>query len=157
MKKIAIIGIGQSMRGDDGAGMEAVRQWQEKFPETAGRPDVRIEASELPGLALLDMLHKVDIAVFVDAVQSAAQPGTIHRLDESELASFLAISKSAHGWGIAETIRMGRQLADINSIIRIIGIEAEQVEMGQGLSKSIQGAMPAICDVIEEELNSLLQ
>lgn len=156
MKKVAVIGIGQSMRGDDGAGIEAVHQWQEKFPETAGRSEIRIEASELPGLALLDTLREVDSALLVDAVQSAAKPGTIHQLDELELASFIANSKTAHGWGVAETIRMGRQLADINSIIRIVGIEAEQVEIGNGLSKLIKSIMPVISDVIEEEVQSFL-
>ncbi len=36
--KIAVIGIGQSLRGDDAAGLEAVRQWQEKYPKTAKPP-----------------------------------------------------------------------------------------------------------------------
>ena len=157
MTKIAVIGIGQSMRGDDAAGIEAVRQWSEKYPETAVRPEIQIEADELPGLGLLDTLHEVDAAVLVDAVQSAAKPGTIHRLDEGELAAFISDSKSAHGWGLAETIRMGRQLDEVNSAIRIIGIEIEQVEIGAGLSKSVRDAMPAICEIIEEELSILLR
>ena len=157
MTKIAVIGIGQSMRGDDAAGIEAVRQWSEKYPETAVRPEIQIEADELPGLGLLDTLHEVDAAVLVDAVQSAAKPGTIYRLDEDELAAFISDSKSAHGWGVAETIRMGRQLDEVNSAIRIIGIEIEQVEIGTGLSKSVRDAMPAICEIIEEELSILLR
>ena len=157
MTKISVIGIGQSMRGDDAAGIEAVRQWSEKYPETAVRPEIQIEADELPGLGLLDTLHEVDAAVLVDAVQSAAKPGTIYRLDEDELAAFISDSKSAHGWGVAETIRMGRQLDEVNSAIRIIGIEIEQVEIGTGLSKSVRDAMPAICEIIEEELSILLR
>ncbi len=51
MTKVAVIGIGQSLRGDDAAGLIAVRQWQEKYPQTASRPEVRIETDELPGLA----------------------------------------------------------------------------------------------------------
>ncbi|MCK7527480.1 MAG: hypothetical protein MZV64_62685 [Ignavibacteriales bacterium] len=58
--KVAVIGIGQSLRGDDAAGLEAVRQWREKFPETASRLEVQVEAGELPGLALLDVLNDVD-------------------------------------------------------------------------------------------------
>ena len=155
--KVAVIGIGQSLRGDDAAGLEAVRQWQGKFPETAGRPDVRIEASELPGLALLEMLNDVHAAILVDAVQSSAKPGMIHRLSEKELSSFVSGSKSAHGWGVAETLRLGSQLMGANTTIRIIGIEAEQMDLGAGLSKVVNDAMPAICDAIEEEINNLLK
>ena len=151
-----MIGIGQSLRGDDAAGLEAVRRWEEKFPETANKPEVQIEASELPGLALIDLLSNVDAAILVDAVQSAAKPGTIHRLSEDELASFTSASKSAHGWGVAETLKMRRQLTDAKCNIRIIGIEAEQMELGAGLSQAVKDALPEICNAIEEEINALL-
>ncbi len=157
MTRVAVIGIGQSLRGDDAAGLETVRQWRKKFPETAGRPEVQIEASELPGLALLDVLNDVDAAILVDAVKSSATPGTIHRLSEAELESFTSDSKSAHGWGVAETLRLRQQLTDTKTIIRIIGIEAEQMETGAGLSKTIEDAMPEICEALEEEVNNLLK
>jgi hydrogenase maturation protease len=153
---IAVVGIGQSLRGDDAAGLEAVRLWRVKFPETAGRPEIQIEASELPGLTLMDMLSDVDAAIFVDAVQSSARPGTIHRLGEAELASFMADSKSAHGWGVAETLRLRSQLTDAKINIRIIGIEAEQMELGAGLSKAVENAIPVVCEALEEEVNNLL-
>ena len=156
-KTIAVIGIGQSLRGDDAVGLQAIQHWQEKFPETASKPGVRIEASELPGLALLDMLGDVKAAILVDAVQSSAQAGTIHRLNESELASFTSDAKSAHGWGIAETLRLRHQLMDTKINIRIIGIEVEQMNIGAGLSSTVRDAMPAICNAIEEEIEYLLK
>jgi hydrogenase maturation protease len=151
-----VIGIGQSLRGDDAAGLEAVRRWQEQFPETANRPEVQIEASELPGLALIEMLNDVDAAILVDAVQSSAKPGTIHRLSEEELAAFTSESKSAHGWGVAETLRMRSQLTDAKVNIHIIGIEAEHMELGAGLSKAVKEAIPKACKTIEEEIYALL-
>jgi len=156
MKKVAVIGIGQSLRGDDAVGLEAVRQWREKFPETANRPEVQLEASELPGLALLDMLEDIDAAILVDTVQSENPPGTIRRLGEGELASFTSDSKSAHGWGVAETLHLGKQLSNSKSLIRIIGIEAGQVETGSRMSKAIEDAIPEVCRVIEAEIHELL-
>lgn len=156
MKKVAVIGIGQGLRGDDAAGLEAVRRWQEKFPETANRLEVRVEACELPGLALIDLLNDFDAAILVDAVQSAGNPGSIHRLDESDLASFASGSRSAHGWGVAESLHIRNQLTDVEVYIRIIGIEAEQMELGALLSKSVEDAMPNLCDVIENEVHALL-
>ena len=156
MTKVAVIGIGQSLRGDDAAGLEAVRRWQETFPETATRSEVQIEASELPGLALIDLLNDVDAAILVDAIQSSAKPGTIYRLNEKELASFTTTSKSAHGWGVAETLRMRSQITGAKVNIRIIGIEAEQMELGAGLSKAVENAIPTLCEIIEEEIHALL-
>lgn len=153
---VTVIGIGQSLRGDDGAGPEAVRQWLERFQETANRPEVRVAACELPGLVLLDMLQDTDSAILVDSVQSSNTPGTIHHLSEEELSAFASDSKSAHGWGVAETLRLGSHLM-MKKNIRIIGIEAGQMELGTGLSGAVSDAMPAICNAIEKEVNDLLK
>ncbi|MGA7192431.1 MAG: hydrogenase maturation protease [Anaerolineales bacterium] len=157
--KIAVIGIGQSLRGDDAAGLDAVRHWQEQYPETASRPEVRVEASELPGLALIDLLNDTDAAVIVDAVQSSAKAGTIHCLNSDDLSAFTPDAQSAHGWGVAETLQLGCQLYPTlkNLPVRLIGIEAEQVELGKGLSKNITEAMPDLCLAIENEVQTFLQ
>lgn len=157
MKRVLVLGIGQSLRGDDAAGLEVVRQWRERFPETAGRPEVRVEASELPGLALLDLLGEVGAAVIVDAVQSAHPPGTVHRLTEEELQSFTSDARSAHGWGLAETLRMASQVMEALPQIRIVGMTAGQMEMGAGLSSSVADAIAKACEVLEEEVNALLK
>ena len=45
--KLTVIGIGQTLRGDDAAGMEAVRRWRAAYPATASRKDVTVTLSEL--------------------------------------------------------------------------------------------------------------
>ncbi len=54
------------LRGDDAAGLEAVKLWQAQFPQSAGR--VKIDTIELPGLRLLDFLEGMDAAILVDAI-----------------------------------------------------------------------------------------
>ena len=156
--KIAVIGIGQSLRGDDAAGLDAIRKWQEKYPKTANRPEVRVVASELPGLALIDLLDDMDAAVIVDAVKSSAKPGIIHRTSPDELSAFTPDAKSAHGWGVAETLHLGRELyPTLKKLpIRLIGIETEQVAMGAGLSQNVAQAMPELCCTIEDEVQIFL-
>jgi len=156
MTKVAVIGIGQSLRGDDAAGLEAIHQWRERYPETANSPKVRMEASELPGLALLGMLEDVDAAILIDAVQSSALPGSIHRLNENDLATFTSDAKSAHGWGVAETLSMGRQLGRMNIPIRLIGIEVEQTILGADMSRAVQGSIPVVCKIIQEEIKAFV-
>jgi len=156
--KIAVIGIGQSLRGDDAAGLDAIHQWQKEYPETANRPEVHAEASELPGLALIDLLNDMDAAVIVDAVKSSAKPGTIHRLSAEELSAFTPDAQSAHGWGVAETLQLGRKLDPrLERLpIRLVGIEAEQMAMGAGLSQNVAEAIPALCRTIEDEVQTFL-
>jgi Ni,Fe-hydrogenase maturation factor len=58
---------------------------------------------------------------------------------------------------VAETLRLRKKLTDAKANIRIIGIEAEQMEIGAGLSKVVEEALPKVCEVIEAEINHLLQ
>ncbi len=153
---ILILGIGQSLRGDDAAGLEAVRLWREKFPETAG--GVQVELSELPGLALLDLLERMDAAILVDAVQSSASAGTVIRLGPDELASFTPDAGSAHGWGVAETLQLGRSLVPSLAKCRVtlIGIVGKDFRLGAGLSPEVREALAGAVERIEKEVQNLL-
>ncbi len=146
------------MRGDDGAGVAAVRLWQQSFPRTAQRPDVSIQYVELPGLNLLDLLEGFDGAVLVDAVEDLSVPGTIHRLGPDDLASFTGGSHSAHGWGVAETLALARQLQpNLSPIpVRLVGLTAAQMQLGAAMSKAVERALPAACVAIEAEVRALL-
>jgi hydrogenase maturation protease len=155
---IIVLGIGQSLRGDDAAGLEAVRRWQAKFPETAGRREVRVETSELPGLGLLDLLEGADAAVIVDAVQSGAPAGTLHRLNLDDLSSFTPDAGSAHGWGVAETLQLGRRLSPSLAECRLtlIGIAAQRFELGAGLSPQVEATLAEAVESIEKEVRAFL-
>lgn len=153
---ITVIGIGQSFRGDDEAGLAAVRLWRENYPETAASTPV--ELAESPGVGLLNLLDGFDAAILVDAVQSGRQPGTIHLLRETELAAFLDGAGSAHGWGVAETLALGRQIAPegLPETIALIGIEVGQVAPGERLSPQVAAALPEVARRIEETVQALM-
>jgi hydrogenase maturation protease len=154
MKKL-VVGIGQSMRGDDAAGLEVVRLWREHFPESAAQ--AQVELSELPGLGLLEMLEGTDTAVLVDAVQASNPPGSILRLGPDELAGFLPETGSAHGWGVAETLQMGRSLYSWLEKRRIIliGIVGKDFDLGKELSPEVRRALTQAVELVEQEFQDL--
>jgi hydrogenase maturation protease len=149
---VLVLGIGQSLRGDDAAGLAAVQMWQARYPESAAR--VKVETSELPGLALLDLLEGMDAAIVVDAVRSSAQAGAVVRLGPEELASFTADTGSAHGWGVAETLHLGLLLYPWLAKCRVtlIGISGKNFAVGAGLSPEVQIAMGEAAELLEREI-----
>jgi hydrogenase maturation protease len=147
-----ILAIGQRMRGDDGAGLAAVTRWQSMFPARTENSEVQVELLELPGLELLNYLEAAELVLIVDAVQSGAAPGSLHLLKEKDVARFGQGSDSAHGWGVAETLGLGRQLQPdkMPAWVEILGIEAGDVAMGDGLSPEVAGVMDQAALMIEE-------
>jgi len=152
---IKVIGIGQSLRGDDAAGLAAVLLWRQRYPATAERPDVQVELAELPGIGLLSLLEGSRVAILVDAIRSDAKPGTIHILSEDQLETFRPEAGSAHGWGVAETLSLGRKLrlTSLPMKLILIGIEAGQLNMGGLLSSEVEAALPEVARQIEQLVN----
>ena len=155
---IVIIGIGQTLRGDDGAGPAAVKSWVKRYPQTQETAQIRTEIEELPGLNLLSLLQSSDAAIIVDAVQSNNKPGTLHLVQDDN--KFLSRDKaqSAHNLGVQETLALARLLRfeDLPELITIIGIEVENVALGENLSIDVKNAVPKAADLIEKQLLSLL-
>jgi hydrogenase maturation protease len=151
-----IIGIGQTLRGDDSAGLAAVQLWQDNYL-AAWDPGVQVELAGLPGLALLEIISGHQEAVIVDAIRSHHLPGTVHRLTPDQLGSFETGSRSAHGWGVSETLALGRHLCsdDMPEHIIIIGIEAGQVRIGAELSDPVKSALPVAAEIIESTVSAL--
>lgn len=149
---IVVIGMGQSLRGDDGAGLATVRLWQTTYQEKSVRPAVKVELSELPGIDLLNLLEGCRFAILVDAVRSGAASGTIHQLTEDKLKLFSEGSESAHGWGVAETLALGRKtVADkLPGKIILIGIEAGQINLGDSLSPAVEQSLSEAARLIEQ-------
>ena len=155
---IVVIGIGQTLRGDDGVGIRAVQRWQAAYSSTASHARLRVELEELPGLSLLDRLSGADAAILVDAVRSGAPPGRLYRLELSDLDAFSPESDSAHGWGVAETLSLGRRLYPENlpGVIILIGIEAGDMQLGDHLSREVSDALDPAIKMIETCVNELL-
>jgi len=149
---IKIIGIGQSLRGDDAAGLEAVRLWQERHQANIERQNLQVELTELPVIGLLNLLEGTRTVILVDAVHSNAKAGTIHLLSEDQLESFSNGSGSAHGWGVAETLSLGRKLmpSTMPEVLLLIGIEAGDLSLGESLSPDVEKALPEVVHLIEQ-------
>jgi hydrogenase maturation protease len=148
---VKVIGIGQRLRGDDAAGLAAVCYWQLEYQARVERPNVQVELAELPGIGLINLLEGAKTVILVDAVHSHARAGTIHRLSEDKLETFSEGAESAHGWGVAETLLLGQKLmpASMPEELYLIGIEAGDISLGEGLSREVECALPETARLIE--------
>jgi hydrogenase maturation protease len=156
--KVLVVGIGHSLRGDDAAGLEAVRAWQRGFPVTAARSALRVELLESPMIELASVLQGAEAALLVDAVCSGTGAGKLHRLGEGEIPAMHSTSGPVHGWGIPEALQMARALGFHPQAgkLRLLGIEAAQMDIGAALSPEVRGVLGTAAAAIEDEIQTLM-
>jgi hydrogenase maturation protease len=148
-RAVLVIGVGNELRGDDGAGIEVVRRL--RGPAAA----VGIEVREAPGepTALLDLWQGADRVIVVDAMRSGAPPGTVLRFDASgkPLPAHLRRSPSTHAVALEEAIELGRALRRLPERLIVIAVEGRTFAAGSGLSDELELLGPALADAVLRE------
>ena len=144
-----IIGIGNAFRGDDGVGL-IVAQRLRKF----SLPGVTILEQSGEGTALMEAWGDAGRAIVVDAVSSAAEPGTIHRFEVTGQPLPAHFSGgSTHAFGLAEAVELARQLDRLPSNLIIYGIEGQSFDLARGLSPEAGIAAQKLIEQVTQELS----
>ncbi|HHT9154350.1 MAG TPA: hydrogenase maturation protease, partial [Candidatus Tripitaka sp. YC43] len=74
---IAIIGIGNPLLGDDGVGVEVIKEMERLTLPS----HVRLYDGGVGGLSLVGLIDGHREAIFVDALEMGLEPGSIRQLD----------------------------------------------------------------------------
>ncbi len=145
--KLLIIGVGNIYRSDDGIGISVVRRLREQAPS-----EIRTLEATGEGTALMESWKDAATVIVVDAVQSGAPPGTIHRLD----AHTGQIPKrffhySTHAFGVAEAIELARPLGLLPRRLVVYGIEGKSFAAGIELSTEVEQAGATVVALMVKE------
>lgn len=133
-----VVGVGNDLRGDDAAGVEAVRR-------LAPSPSLVLHehGGDAPGLVAL--WGPDDDVTIVDAVVSDGPPGTLLELDA--LAAPLPAEVSwatTHGAGVAEGVELARVLGRLPRSLVVLGIVAKQFDLGAPMTPEVEGAVDEV-------------
>ena len=152
-RSVMVIGVGNALRHDDGAGLVVARRLRAR----RGGVPITVREHEDETLALLDLWAGSDAVVLVDAIRSGARPGTIHRFDASEqpLPSELRGSSSTHAVGIGEAIELARSLQRLPRRVLVLGVEGRRFDAGAGLSAEVEAGLDGLADLVLGEARAL--
>jgi hydrogenase maturation protease len=143
-----VLGIGNCDRGDDAVGRIVARLLRKRVPAT-----IRIVEHDGEATAVLAELQALRRAWVVDAAQSGAPPGTIHRIDCSVTDAVVPSgSVSSHGFGVAEAIALARALGTLPPHCIVYAIEAAQFTPGAPPSPEVMRAAHEAAERILAEL-----
>jgi hydrogenase maturation protease len=146
-----VIGLGNPLCSDDGAGLEAIRLLREQGVP----PEVAVVEGGTPGLGLLDLMAGSERALLVDAVVSGESPGTLHRFTRGELPPREVLPLSMHGVNAIDALSMGELVTPerLPRQVLIFGVEISDRTPGRvGLSSPVAAALPVLVALIGHEL-----
>ena len=149
-----MIGVGNTLRGDDGAGLEVVRRLSARAEAAA----IEVREQEGEALGVLEQWEGARAAVLVDAAHSGAPAGTAHRVDASSQAipAALGSSSSTHAIGVAEAVELARVMDRLPERVILYGIEGASFDTGGELSAEVRAVIGEVADAVLEEARGLL-
>lgn len=142
-----VVAIGNAYRRDDGAGLAVADRLRDRMPN-----GVEIVSCEQEPSRLIDACDGAATALVVDAVESGAAPGTLHRFDASDRPLPERLFRSStHAFGVGEAIELARALNRLPERVIVYGIEGAAFEAGEGLTHAVAAAVePAAAAVLAD-------
>lgn len=148
--KTLVLGLGNSIRADDGVGLYVSRAVR----ETVSRDDVDIKEASVSGLDILDILSGYDRAIIIDAVRtSGGTAGQIHRLDPSAFQA-TRHSVNPHSADLATSLELGRRLGlPLPEDIVIFGVEVADTDtFSEECTAPVTSSIPVCASMVVKEL-----
>lgn len=149
--KVLVLGLGNPLMGDDGAGIEALGLFRETYGVP---PGAEIVDGGTLGLHLLDRFDGCSRVLVADAVTCGARPGDVVRLEGEDLDAVFSRCVSPHELGFNDVFAALTLLGRAPERLVVLGIEPARVALGIGLSEPARRALPRLVEAMAEELRS---
>lgn len=150
MVKTLVLGIGNTIRGDDGIGIYVARALRKILPH-----DYQVKELSTGGLELMEAMSGYQKVFLIDAIRTlGATPGHVHHLSLQDFAYHHSLS-SSHGLSLRQILEWGKKIVDkqMPEEVEIIAIEAPCVgEFAEGLSPRLQEQFAMIVERVKEEI-----
>lgn len=145
--KTVIIGLGNTVLSDDGAGVFVARMLSARFESD----EISVIETDSVGMNLMEMLGGFDRAFIVDAILlNDEDPGTVFRLRADDLQITPRLS-SCHDIDIVTALELGRQLGlHMPDEVTIFAVQGDDMKtLREGCTPDVEAALLPLADEIE--------
>lgn len=150
--ELVVLGLGNSLCGDDGLGVECVARIDKSWEPPPGA--ALLDGGTL-GLQLLGWIADVPALILVDAVRADAPPGSLVRLAGDAVAPAVRERLSPHQIGVADLLDSLRLLGRLPRHLVLIGLVPESLALGDERTEVVRAALPTLVDAVLAEAASL--
>lgn len=139
--RLLVIGIGNVLLGDEGAGVHAARRLAGRVGRREG---LRILDGGTLGFALAPEIAFCDALIVLDAAELGAEPGAVRCLIDADMDRHLGgTRRSVHEVGLLDLMDIARLSGTLPRRRALIGIQIQAVEWRDGLCSSVDRGVDA--------------
>ena len=149
---ILVMGIGNLLLQDEGAGVRVIEALENKYVMPAG---VELLDGGTSGIELLYYIEGRDVLILVDVVRNGGNSGTLYRFEGEEVPALFQKKISPHQLGISDLLATAKLIDKMPEKVVLFGIEPKCIDTGLELTAEVTSSIPEIVEQIADEIRSL--
>jgi hydrogenase maturation protease len=147
--KTVVLGLGNILHGDDGAGAQAISRLRADPRVSA---DVSLVEGGTLGLELLPYVWDCARLIVIDAIEVGEPPGTLVRMSGEDLNSLPGHS-NVHQLGVSDLLVALRMLADRQPEVVLLGVQPGSTDWSCELSSHVAATIDSLVEAAIRELH----
>ena len=139
-----ILGIGNTLLSDEGAGIHALNLLQSTHAEL---PDLTFIDGGTLSFTLAAYIEDCDQLIVFDAAELKGPPGTVRTMAGEQMDAFLGTARrSPHEVGLLDLFDIARLTGSLPVNRALIGIQPQSIEWGMSPTPPVANALPLAVD-----------
>jgi len=150
-KKTLVIGLGNTILSDDGAGIYVAREIKERCK---GLSHIAVIEASQGGIGLLDLMAGNERVIIVDSIKTEGNtPGKVYRFRAEDLGD-TSYPCGSHFLDIRTAVELGSKFGySMPGTIEIYAIEiSNNTTFSENLTPEVERGIPVLADQIIEDL-----
>ncbi len=151
-KKILVIGMGNVLMQDEGVGVRAVEELENRYIIP---PNVNVVDGGTTGMELFEPIRNCDQLLVADAINTGDAYGTLVRIANEEIPAFFQTKLSNHQLGLSDLLALLMLKGEVPEHVAIIGMVPHSLENKLGLTAEAEAGLDAMVEMLVSELAAM--
>ncbi len=154
--KTAVIGLGNRLLADEGAGLHAIDLLKEKLEKNKISANVDLIEAGTPGMNLLHQFDEREKIIFIDAGNCGLKAGNYRRiLPEEVITRKKTKGYSLHEFDLIRFLEVARSINKMERIeVVIYCLQIDEIALSEKLSPVVDKALPFLVEEVYNEVKN---
>lgn len=155
-RNVLVLGLGNTLLKDEGAGVHVINFLQEQFPD---EPGVEYLDGGTLSFTLADPIESADGLIVVDAAELGAEAGAIRCFRHKAMDDFIGSNRkrSVHEVSLIDLLAVAYLTERLPERRALIGIQPHTVDWGDQPTAKVADAIPQACQQVLDILREWRQ